>query len=225
VLSLDEPALFFGQEPGQPERLEAAIARLHEERNGEATFATCYHLGLAYLNLARCEEAIRCFDDALGLMPEHEGLRSQLAALVRFHEEREEKARRERASRRRVLVIDDSPTVRKLVALTLEKEGYAVTAAADGEQGLACARREPPDLVLLDITMPGLDGYQVCRQLRAGAETAQIPVVMLSGKDGFFDKIRGKLAGSTAYITKPFNPNDLLQAAHRHCRTAAAANR
>jgi twitching motility two-component system response regulator PilG len=69
-----------------------------------------------------------------------------------------------------------------------------------------------PDLVLLDITMPKMDGYEVCRQIRSNPESKDIPVVMISGKDGFFDKVRGRMAGTTAYITKPFGPETLMKA-------------
>jgi twitching motility two-component system response regulator PilG len=69
-----------------------------------------------------------------------------------------------------------------------------------------------PDLVLLDIAMPGMDGYQVCRQIRGWVATANVPVVMISGKDGFFDKMRGKMAGAVGHITKPFGPETLMKA-------------
>lgn len=115
-----------------------------------------------------------------------------------------------------VLIVDDSPTIRKLVAITLEKHGYTVIAANDGLEGLSKMGDTVPALILLDITMPRLDGYQLCKLIKGNPQTQNIPVIMLSGKDGFFDKVRGRIAGSTEYITKPFEPDSLLQVVRRH---------
>lgn len=113
-------------------------------------------------------------------------------------------------------MVDDSPTICKLVSLTLEKHGYRVIAAASGLEALAKLNDGLPSLILLDITMPGMDGYQLCRIIRGNQETESIPVVMLTGKDGFFDKVKGRMVGSTHYITKPFDPDTLLRAVERH---------
>ncbi len=125
------------------------------------------------------------------------------------------------AARGVVLVVDDSATVRKLVSITLEKQGYRVIAAADGLEALGALSDRLPDLVLLDITMPRMDGYQVCKIVKGNPETSHIPVIMLSGKDGFFDKVRGRMAGSTDYITKPFEPEALVQAVEKYVRRPA----
>ncbi|MBX7173422.1 MAG: response regulator [Pyrinomonadaceae bacterium] len=109
------------------------------------------------------------------------------------------------------MVVDDSPTVRKLITGKLEKCGHSVVSAVDGMDALAKINEVIPDLVLLDITMPRLDGYQVCKLIRNNEITKDIPVVMISGKDGFFDKVRGRMAGSTGYITKPFGPDTLMK--------------
>jgi twitching motility two-component system response regulator PilG len=115
-----------------------------------------------------------------------------------------------------VLVVDDSPTVRRLVALTLEKSGYRVLPAADGMAALGMLHDGTIDLVLLDITMPRMDGYQLCKLIKENEATKHIPVVMLSGKDGFFDKVRGRMAGSSEYITKPFEKHALLEIVHKY---------
>lgn len=112
--------------------------------------------------------------------------------------------------------MDDSPTICKLVSITLEKHGYRVISAANGLEALARMNDRLPTLVLLDITMPGIDGYQLCKLIKGNKETENIPVIMLTGKDGFFDKVRGRMAGSTDYITKPFEPGELLQAVRKH---------
>jgi twitching motility two-component system response regulator PilG len=115
-----------------------------------------------------------------------------------------------------ILVVDDSPTVRKIVKVTLTKMGCQVVMAEDGLEALAKIEDEKPDLILLDIIMPRMDGYQVCSLIKKKPHYKHIPVVMLSGKDGFFDKVRGRLAGSTGYITKPFQPHVLTETVEKH---------
>lgn len=109
-----------------------------------------------------------------------------------------------------VLVVDDSPTVRKLVAMTLERNGFTVGSAADGVVALKSIAELKPKLILLDITMPRLGGYQLCKLIKKHESTKHIPVIMLSGKDGMFDKVRGKFVGCDDYITKPFDPEELV---------------
>jgi twitching motility two-component system response regulator PilG len=111
-----------------------------------------------------------------------------------------------------ILVVDDSPTVRKLITSKLEKCGHRVIAAIDGVDALERIDAELPDLVLLDITMPRMDGYEVCRQIRLRQDAKTLPIIMISGKDGFFDKVRGRMAGTTGYVTKPFGPETLMKA-------------
>lgn len=121
-------------------------------------------------------------------------------------------------SRGIILIIDDSPTVLKIVGVTLERQGYQVMVASGAIEALAKLNEALPDLILLDITMPNVDGYQLCKLLRANDKTRDIPIIMLTGKDGFFDKMRGKITGATEYITKPFEPATLLDAVARHCK-------
>ncbi len=112
---------------------------------------------------------------------------------------------------RKILVVDDSATVRKLISSKLEKSGHEVQCAIDGIEALEKINEVVPDLILLDINMPRMDGYQVCKLIRNNEATKDVPVVMISGKDGFFDKVRGRMAGTTGYITKPFGPETLMK--------------
>lgn len=114
------------------------------------------------------------------------------------------------------MIVDDSNTIRKLVDMTLKRERYETVIAVDGMDALAKLNDAMPDLILLDITMPRMDGYQVCKVVKGNSETKNIPIVMLSGKDGFFDKVRGRVAGATDYLTKPFDPQELVQTVKRH---------
>lgn len=113
--------------------------------------------------------------------------------------------------RKKILVVDDSSLTRKIVAKTLMDQGYAVIEAEDGEHALSQVRDERPDLLLLDLIMPGMDGYQVLSAVRRGnEETKRIPVILLTSRDKLFNKIKGKMAGSDEYLTKPFKPDELL---------------
>src|SRR5439155_11211892 len=105
-----------------------------------------------------------------------------------------------------ILVIDDSPTILKVVQLVLSKAGYNIVTASDGEQGVASARHERPDLILLDFVMPKMNGYQVCRALSADAKLREIPVVLMSAKGDQVGERFVKVLGIVDYITKPFSP-------------------
>jgi DNA-binding response OmpR family regulator len=109
----------------------------------------------------------------------------------------------------KVLVVDDEPPIRLLCRVNLEAEGMEVLEAADGEEGLATARAEKPDVVLLDVMMPGMDGWQVAEQLFESDETNQIPLVFLTARAELRDRARGLELGGVDYITKPFNPVEL----------------
>jgi twitching motility two-component system response regulator PilH len=110
----------------------------------------------------------------------------------------------------RVLVVDDSPTVLYKTSLMLIEGGYEVVKATDGQQALELARQEQPSLVLLDVILPKLNGYQVCRKLKSMPETAHIPVVMVTSKTKDSDRHWGIEQGADSYITKPFEADDLL---------------
>ena len=109
-----------------------------------------------------------------------------------------------------MLVVDDSPTVRKLVAITLEKRGYKVVSAFDGVAAIKEIAAHNPSLILMDVNMPRLDGYQLCKLVKKHETTCDIPVLMLTGKDGMFDRLRGRLVGCAGSIAKPFAPEELL---------------
>ena len=115
-----------------------------------------------------------------------------------------------------VLVVDDSPTVRKIVTMTLEADGYEVVSAEDGVEATKILVTFSPNLILLDINMPRMGGYKLCKLIKAHPDTSSIPVIMLSGKDGLFDKLRGKLVGCNDYISKPFESADLLKCVREH---------
>lgn len=110
---------------------------------------------------------------------------------------------------RTVLVADDDEDILQLVSFRLERAGYTVVTAADGQQALAAAREHQPDLAVLDVMMPGLNGYEVTRQLRADEATAAIPVILLTARVQEADVSRGFEAGADDYLRKPFSPQEL----------------
>jgi len=112
----------------------------------------------------------------------------------------------------KVLVIDDSNTIRRSAEIFLKQGGHEVLLADDGFDALAKVNDYQPDVIFCDILMPRLDGYQTCAIIKRNARFSNIPIVMLSSKDGVFDKARGRMVGSQDYLTKPFTKDQLLQA-------------
>ena len=112
----------------------------------------------------------------------------------------------------KVMVIDDSQTIRRTAETLLAREGYAVITASDGYEALGKIVDHSPDLIFIDIMMPRLDGYQVCALIKGNPKFSQTPVVMLSSKDGVFDRARGRIVGSDQYLTKPFTKDEILKA-------------
>ena len=116
----------------------------------------------------------------------------------------------------KVLVIDDSKTIRRTAETLLAKEGCEVYTAVDGFDALAKVADYTPDIVFVDIMMPRLDGYQTCSLIKHHKVFKSIPVIMLSSKDGLFDRARGRIVGSEYYLTKPFTKDELLSAIETH---------
>lgn len=112
----------------------------------------------------------------------------------------------------KVLVIDDSNTIRRSAEIFLKQGGHDVLLAEDGFDALGKINDYQPHIIFCDILMPRLDGYQTCAIIKRNAKFSEVPVVMLSSKDGVFDKARGRMAGAQDYLTKPFTKDQLLQA-------------
>ena len=121
----------------------------------------------------------------------------------------------------KVMVIDDSKTIRRTAETLLKKEGCDVITATDGFEALAKIADHRPDVIFVDIMMPRLDGYQTCALIKHNEVYRDIPVIMLSSKDGLFDRARGRIVGSEQYLTKPFTRDELLGAIKKHAAKAA----
>jgi twitching motility two-component system response regulator PilG len=121
----------------------------------------------------------------------------------------------------KVLVIDDSNTIRRSAEIFLRQGGYEVVLAEDGFDALSKVNDHDPQLIFCDILMPRLDGYQTCAIIKRNPRFTNVPVIMLSSKDGLFDKARGRMVGSEDYLTKPFTKEQLLRAVEQHRRGGA----
>ena len=116
----------------------------------------------------------------------------------------------------KVMIIDDSNTIRKSAEMFLRSSGYEVILAEDGFQAMSKIVDNQPDIIFIDIVMPRLDGYQACMLIKKNPIYQSIPVIMLSSKDGLFDKARGRMVGSNDYLTKPFTTEGLLSIIHKY---------
>ncbi len=119
-----------------------------------------------------------------------------------------------------VMVVDDSQTIRRSAETLLTREGYSVVTAEDGYEALAKIADHHPQIIFVDIMMPRLDGYQVCALIKANPKFAKTPVIMLSSRDGLFDRARGRIVGSDQYLTKPFTKDELVGAVQAHVKAA-----
>lgn len=227
VLTLAEPDSLRDNKSADPGILSRALVRLKALAAHTQDADIRYYLGLTLLNLKRQSEGLAYLQEAARLRPADESLRQQIARLSGRSPQADHTAVQSSpqtvalTSNRVVLVVDDSPTIRRLVALTLEKHGYQVQVAPGGAEALEMLHQLIPALILLDITMPQMDGYQLCRLIKDNDRLNQVPVVMLSGKDGLFDKARGRMAGAQEFITKPFDPSQLVQMVNGFCGAQA----
>ena len=184
-----------------------AISKWKMQEQTRLTAEGQYILGLAYLNLHRSADAIPHLKEGLNLAPD-----ADLQETVKRLE-----------TRKTLLVVDDSSTVRRFVSIIAERKGWRATTASDGEEALRWLQTATPDLMLLDVVMPGLSGYQVCQAVRKMGKSTegggkpvknQLPVVLFSG--GFLDRIKGKLAGVSDYLAKPFEAETLTKMLGRY---------
>jgi two-component system alkaline phosphatase synthesis response regulator PhoP len=119
-------------------------------------------------------------------------------------------AEERRGTRARVLIVEDEADIRELVRYNLEREGFVVEEAGDGPQALDKIRRRAPDLVVLDLMLPGMPGLEICRQIRQNRETAQLPILILTAKGTEVDKVLGLEMGADDYVVKPFSPREVV---------------
>ena len=215
MLSLSDLEMLLAHQRADRDIVDFAVEQMEAEKvNRELDEYELRALGIGHINLKNFEKGLAYLQDAQRLNPNDVVLSGQINALsIRLSEIRDQAEVHDSMMKgKTILVVDDSATVRKLIAGKLEKCGHDVVCAVDGVDALEKMESMTPDLILLDINMPRMDGYQVCKLIRNNHATENVPVVMISGKDGFFDKVRGRMSGTTGYITKPFGPETLMKA-------------
>lgn len=213
ILSLSDIEMLFSNPLSENWVVEEAVERMKteigsDEQSGERS----KNLALGLINLKKYRKGFEHLKDAAQANPGDVLLLSQVDAFAIRLAEIEGKSDKDgEVKGKKILVVDDSATIRKLISGKLEKSGHEAICAVDGLDAIAVLEDFTPDLVLLDIAMPRMDGYQVCKFIRGNEATQDIPVIMISGKDGFFDKVMGKMAGTSHYIAKPFGPEALMK--------------
>lgn len=190
-----------------------------------------YFLSLANCNLKKTDEALDLLNEACRNYPDNQFIEQQLnivlnhvaQRLTKYENIKPEAEKKPDASdtpvaadKKKILVVQNSPTTRKVVVMTLKQEGFLMIEAQDGLEALSKIDEERPDLVLLDTVLPKMDGYKILSIIKENKELKDMPVIMLTSKGGFLDKFKGKLAGSSAYLTKPFEPKDLVSMVKKH---------
>ncbi|MBW1812533.1 MAG: response regulator [Deltaproteobacteria bacterium] len=209
--------------------LKSAIERYQRVLESDSNnFSAQYNLGLAYINQEMWDEGVNHLSSAVNLSPENKFLSEQLNYLLKyiasgdpFVSKRKGNAADSKGGKtankeKTVLVVEDSSTTRAVVKTTLGQMGYRVVEAVDGLEALSKLSAVKPDLILLDIILPKMDGYQILAAIKKKQALKDIPVIMLTAKDKMMDKVKGKLAGSNEYLTKPFDPNELLDIAVKY---------
>ncbi len=206
--------------------LKKAISRYTQVISREKNIQAHYYLAMAHLNLEQWEEALNQLNETAKLAPENKTFADQLQALLSYMAGLETGTIPEEVARlgeshpfwtspaevknNKVLVVDDSAVARKVASLALKRNGYEISQAKNGLEALTRLNTQKPDLVLLDIIMPKMDGYETLSIIKNSQEFKHIPVIMLTSRDNLFDKIKGKRSGSNEYLTKPFDPDDLV---------------
>lgn len=182
-----------------------------------------YCLGLIDMNILNFQDALSYLDKAAKLAPHKIFFTHQLKLLLdhlarQSIEEQNENAENQSyidnsgltSKQKMILVVEDSSTTRKVISITLSRQGYRVVEAADGLEALSKISEDRPDLIMLDVILPKMDGYKILSIIKKNRDFREIPVIMLTSKDGFINKMKGKMAGSSAYLTKPFDPDKML---------------
>jgi twitching motility two-component system response regulator PilG len=199
ILDVNDLKSISENESANETLLLGGVQRWEQAERHSRSFDGQINLARAYLNLHRSNDALSHLRRAIEIRPEDHKIRRALDKI---------------RSRKLVLAVDDSMTIRRIVSILLERNGFRAAIACDGEEALSKVREELPDLILLDVIMPGLNGYQVCRLLRQDERSAKVPVVILSSS--LLDRIKGRLAGVTDYMAKPFEAETLVTTLRKH---------
>jgi twitching motility two-component system response regulator PilG len=225
--------LFFesdhtGSEKIQKDALDRYVRVLKCQNNSQGH----YWLGMLYLNMDNYDEALNHLDLASKMAPKEHFFSNQLNVLLKHMASngailsgKMPKTGKNVGSTggfllnrtcKKILVVEDSSTIRKVISITLSQKGYEIVEAEDGLEALSRLNEDKFDLILLDIILPKINGYQLLSIIKENLMFKNIPVIMLTSKDGIINKVKGKMAGSSAYLTKPFDPEELIGTIEKH---------
>ncbi|MCG8473658.1 MAG: response regulator [Desulfobacterales bacterium] len=224
-LMVCQSSLVAPNENGNAHVLDASVKRFSNVLEREKNVYAAYYLALSHHNMNDVDRTLELLEETTALSGNNPAFVAQrklytdwLKAQTKDEELISDEAVVVAPSGRspKILVVEDSSTTRKVISMTLGKKGYRIVEAVDGLEALSCLSEGTPDLVLLDIILPKMNGYELLSIIRNRPVFRDLPVIMLTSKDGFMSRVKGKMGGASAYLTKPFNPSTLLETIERH---------
>ncbi len=214
--------------------LQQAIDRYTKVATRETNPAAHYYLSIAHFNLGKWEKGLDQLNNTVKMFPDKKFYAEQLHMLINLLSSSEDMFAQEtvvkekvpgsapatvaKADKKKILLAESSPPIRKAISIAFARRGYDVIEAGDGLEALNQLDKTKPDLILMDITLPKLDGYKVLSIIRENSDLTGIPVIILTGKEGGASNVEGKLAGSVAYLSKPFDLSKLLETTENYLK-------
>ncbi len=229
-----EPNFFKTIGKAKTEILDKAIERyshvLQKEERTTKQIYLRFYLAMAYLNRNYFQEGLDQFNEIAHLAPENKALITQGRILTDYMNAKglnfdtisqeittkQKQIRHDDKLKLKILVVEDSLVTRKVITRTLVANGYEIFEAKNAFEALSGIEEKKPDMILLDIILPGKDGYEILEEIRQKPMFEKTPVIMLTSRDGLFDKLKGKVSSADEYLTKPFQPDELLTVVHKH---------
>lgn len=214
--------IFFSQVgKAKTDVLDKAITRynnaLQQNASDSDNVYLHFYLAMAYLNREYYQEGLAQLNEAVNISPENQALIRQSWLLTKYMQSvglistpSRQSSQSAALTKGRILVVEDSMVTRKVIARTLMAQGYEVLEAKDADEALTDIEARNPNLVLLDIILPGRSGYEILAEIRKMPRLAKVPIIMLTSRDSLFDKLKGKVSDANEYLTKPFQPDELL---------------
>lgn len=221
-LLISAGSLSMEGDQGDPNVIDESVKRFSQvlDREEGRNLYASFYMAIAHYNLKDPDRTLELLNDTVALSGGQPFFSEQLKLyldwmaslqVVDVGEVESERPVDAEGQGKTILVVEDSATTRKVIAVTLSMKGYRIIEAVDGLEALSKLNEEIPDLMLLDIILPKMNGYEILSIIRNKREFKNLPVIMLTSRDGFMNRMKGKIAGSSAYLTKPFNPEELLR--------------
>lgn len=227
-LIISKAALMAGKDKGDLDVIDASVKRFSRVLEKERNLYASYYMAISHFNMNELDRTLELLKDAAALAGDQKFFTGQLRIYLNWMESLtpvETKVAEpvgqvdSTGDGKTILVVEDSATTRKIIVMTLLQRGYRIIEAVDGLEALSRLSEVRPDLVLLDIILPKMNGYEILSIVKNKREFRNLPVVMLTSRDGFMSRMKGKMAGTAAYLTKPFNPEELLRTIEKHIQS------